>query len=100
MSAIRRELEAIAGRPNWTARLRLSSQVRYKLLYWWVTTKGQRAFDWHRLLVLKDRATDLGCEAQFARYQKPPYACNRMPNRFCYPCPPEFANCVCVWVKH
>src|SRR4051794_32078919 len=64
-SAVYRELRALAG-PCQLARER----KRVRIWYWAVTGSGDRAGDRLRLLVLADKATELGCTARFHRKKR------------------------------
>lgn len=96
-AALRKELEAIASRPNGATVIR-SGVKSYRLLYWWVTAKGKRAGDWNLLQVLADKARDLNCDTFLMSYN----GHHRRTYKFlrCYPCRPELANCVCVWIPY
>ena len=61
-SAVYQELRAIAG-PCQLSR----AQKRTRIWYWNVTRSGERSGDRIRLLVLADKATELGCIVRFHR---------------------------------
>ena len=61
-SAVYQELRAIAG-PCQLAR----EQNRTRIWYWSVTRSGERSGERIRLLVLADKATELGCLVRFHR---------------------------------
>lgn len=61
-SAVYRELRAIAG-PCQLSR----EQKRTRIWYWTVTSSGERSGDRLRLLVLADKAAELGCVVRFHR---------------------------------
>lgn len=92
--SIRRELEQIAGRPNYVTDLN-NVGVAVRVYVWKVTTKGVRKGDWHRLLVLADKARDLGADVYYLSGRLVGY---RWYNRL-EPADQSDANAVAVWIK-
>jgi len=92
------ELESIAGKYNHTVRIKRKGETLIYGYVWRKTKKGNRAYDWTVLLVLADKARDLGCDVQFCYSVSNSRYSWRYQSSLTTPCPERLANAIAIFL--
>lgn len=96
--SVRKELVAIAGNPSFVCYPLRGVGNRVSLHFWWVPLRGKRKGEKQHLMVMADRAQDLGCKIMWSIRQTGMRYRDLRGGK--YPeIPMQDANMVIVWIE-